>query len=168
MAQVICKECKKEFYAKPSWIAKGNGVYCSRKCSSKSRKTGEIVKCFLCQREVYRQAKALKRSERLFCSKTCSITWHNQEFKWQKHGNWKHGGFSYKRLLERSEATTLCSRCGNTNKPVLVAHHLDHDRTNNTLRNLTWLCRNCHHLIHAYPEEEALSLAKRKSYDCFK
>lgn len=162
MAEVACKKCGKEFYAKPSWIEKGNGVHCSRACSSESRKTGRIVKCFLCKAEVYKQSKALKRSERLFCTKACSVAWHNSEFKWQKHGNWKHGGFSYRRLLERSGRPTFCSRCSMPDNPVLVAHHIDHDRSNNSLSNLTWLCRNCHHLIHVYPEEECLFLAKRE------
>jgi predicted HNH restriction endonuclease len=27
-------------------------------------------------------------------------------------------------------------------------HHIDKDRTNNTLKNLAWLCHNCHYLVH--------------------
>lgn len=36
----------------------------------------------------------------------------------------------------------LCNRCGNINN--LVAHHIDHDRTNNNLSNFEILCRTCH------------------------
>jgi len=155
---VTCAQCKKLFKTKPS----KNASFCSRKCSAASRKRGRIVPCFLCGKEVYKQAKAITSSKRLFCSKTCSVSWHNQEFKDKKHGNWKNGIFSYKRLLERSEVEKSCSRCGVTETSVLVAHHLDHNRTNNVLGNLAWLCRNCHHLIHVYPAEEVVFLEQRK------
>jgi predicted HNH restriction endonuclease len=31
---------------------------------------------------------------------------------------------------------------------VLAVHHLDHDRNNNNVSNLVWLCFNCHFLVH--------------------
>jgi hypothetical protein len=36
---------------------------------------------------------------------------------------------------------------------MLAVHHLDEDRANNAVDNLVWMCHNCHHLIHHYPEE---------------
>jgi len=41
----------------------------------------------------------------------------------------------------------ICSVCGASNKKLQV-HHIDGDRTNNDLENLTPLCRDCHTEVH--------------------
>jgi predicted HNH restriction endonuclease len=38
---------------------------------------------------------------------------------------------------------------------MLVVHHIDENRNNNNHENLIWLCYNCHHLVHNYPDEKA-------------
>lgn len=47
-----------------------------------------------------------------------------------------------------------CEICGNTEwmgQPIkLEVHHIDGDRTNNTLENLQWLCKNCHAYTNNY------------------
>ena len=166
MAMVLYKVCQKEFYAKPSWLKNGNGIYCSVSCRNIGRKKGEIISCFLCGKKVYKQRKALKRSksQNYFCSRICSITWHNGEFKEEKHGNWKQGTFAYKRILERSDRPIKCALCSISNKDLLLAHHIDKNRKNNQLKNLTWLCQNCHHLVHNYPEMEIEFIEIIKSY----
>lgn len=40
----------------------------------------------------------------------------------------------------------ICNRCGSTN--MLVAHHIDEDRTNNDLSNFEILCKICHQRHH--------------------
>jgi 5-methylcytosine-specific restriction endonuclease McrA len=47
----------------------------------------------------------------------------------------------------------ICKRCGTEDKRVLEAHHIDSNRKNNTIQNLVWLCRNCHHLVHNHKEK---------------
>ncbi len=64
------------------------------------------------------------------------------------HSNWKGGVHVYRKLLERSGVKKACLLCKIENEMVLVAHHIDHNRSNNTTDNLTWLCMNCHHLVH--------------------
>lgn len=154
MAVVACKICSKEFYAKPSWLKNGAGLYCSKNCQNLGRKKGKRVACFLCGKEVYKQVKALNTSARLFCSRKCSVFWHNAEFVEQKHGNWKQGSFAYKRILERSNTPACCALCGNSDREILLVHHIDKNRKNNTLKNLVWLCHNCHHLVHCYADVE--------------
>lgn len=158
MVLVSCKKCSKEFSAKPSAIAVGNGQYCSKICYTISRKKGENIQCFTCGTKVYKAQKAISTSRHLFCTKACSIAWHNTEFKGQKHRNWKHGMSSYKRSLQRSGIVACCSRCKHADTSVLVAHHVDENRRNNELSNLRWLCRNCHHLVHTYTDEKRLFL----------
>ena len=154
MLEVSCDFCGKKFLKKPSQIKISRKNFCSRECQSSNRKSGEVVLCFLCKKKVYKQLKALKNSEKYFCSKKCSVTWHNREFSAEKHGNWKNGNFAYKRILERSKRLVQCLICGMKNKKILVAHHIDKNRKNNKLNNLTWLCLNCHHLVHNYSEAE--------------
>lgn len=154
MPFVNCRICKISFYAKPSWIKNGCGKYCSRICSSSGRKTGKIIPCFLCGKDTYRQLKAIKNSKsgKNFCSKGCALKWHNYEFKENNHGNWKSGEFAYKRILQRSGIKAKCLLCGTSDSRIICVHHVDRNRKNNKLENLSWLCRNCHHLVHKYKD----------------
>lgn len=60
-----------------------------------------------------------------------------------------YGSFKLKnRLLKEGLKEYVCEECGLTvwnEKPIpLELHHIDGDRTNNTLENLKILCPNCH------------------------
>jgi hypothetical protein len=157
MTIVSCERCKKEFYAKPSWIKKGQGKYCSRKCGHESKKNGKIVKCYICKKEVYKKRKNIEgsKSGKLFCSKRCSLNWKNTTLIGEKHNNWKHGGnsSSYRNIIKRSSREIVCQICGNGDFRVLDVHHKDRNRRNNKLNNLIWLCCNCHFLVHHYVKE---------------
>ncbi len=54
----------------------------------------------------------------------------------------------YREILMGGKIKQICIRCGNADKRILAAHHLDRNRKNNNLKNLIWLCLNCHFLIH--------------------
>src|SRR3989344_3393915 len=154
MPIVGCKICQKSFYTKPSWLKNGVGIYCSIKCQAEGRKTGGLINCFTCGKKVYKQLKAINKSKsgKNFCTKACTLKWHNHEFKESSHGNWKTGEFAYKRILERSGAEVQCVLCGTRDSSDVCVHHVDWDRKNNNLKNLTCLCRNWHHLVHNYKD----------------
>lgn len=157
MSQVQCKICKSEFYAKPNWLRRGWGKYCSKKCQFEGQKKGKIIPCFICNREVYKSQKDLVRSKsgRNFCSKSCQTIWRNSlVYIEEKHPNWKGGTTAYKSIISRSKVPQICKRCRENDKRVLAVHHLDENRNNNKLNNLVWLCHNCHHLIHRYKPEK--------------
>lgn len=167
MPIVACRLCKKEFYAKPNWLKIGHGKYCSRVCTGLARRNGKKVKCAICSKVVYKTLKSIKGSQggKLFCGKKCSLMWHNSYFVREKHGNWKTGEFSYKRHVLRNGVKAYCRLCGKSDHRILLIHHLDKKRTHNTLRNLTWLCHNCHFLVHQYKEKEnALAKIHEKEY----
>ena len=42
---------------------------------------------------------------------------------------------------------SICNRCGDTKN--LLAHHIDHDRSNNNISNFEILCKKCHQNHHA-------------------
>ena len=72
----------------------------------------------------------------------------------ENHPNWRGGESTYKNILLRTKILPICSKCRTKDKRVLAVHHLDRNRKNNKVENLIWLCHNCHHLIHHYPQEK--------------
>lgn len=158
MPQVKCKICDKEFYAKPNWILLGHGKYCSMKCKGEGAKKGKLVQCFICRKEIYKSQKALDgtRSGKLFCSKSCQTHWRNSlVYIGKKHPNWKEGKFiSYRNILIKYGRIEICTLCGTSDKRVIAAHHVDGNHGNNDLKNLAWLCYNCHFLVHNHKNEQ--------------
>lgn len=148
MVKVECNNCKIIFSKKPSHIAKSVHNYCSRKCAALARRNGKEVSCKLCGVKVYRSAQFLKKNKKFFCSRGCSIKNLNNRYG-KNHPNWNGGLFSYRNLMENKRVST-CMNCGIEDKRMLVVHHIDGNRENNTIKNLVWLCYNCHHLVHKY------------------
>lgn len=150
MPIVNCRVCSKEFYIKLSHQKRGWGKFCSTTCRSEAQCKGKFVVCLICGKEIYRSLQALTRSKsgKFFCSKHCQTLWRNEEYIGEKSKNWKNGESSYRRTLKRSGKKIICTLCQNADERVLTVHNKDHNRTNNNLKNLTWLCLNCHHLVH--------------------
>jgi hypothetical protein len=152
MPQQICKVCKKEFYVKPCHLKLGGGIYCSRECKYQGQKTGQYIKCDICGKKAWKQLRDFKRSKsnKFFCSKTCQTKWRNDYFKGPMHKSWKGGAFTYRRIMESSKIQPICRICHNKDYRVLEVHHIDCDRKNNDIKNLVWLCCNCHCLVHKH------------------
>lgn len=150
MPRVCCLICKTQFYVKPSHQKLGWGKYCSRYCSNKSQLKGKVFSCFSCGKESYKSPSQQKhsKSSKFFCSKVCQTNWRNRVYVRERHANWKGGIRIYRELLINSDRKISCVLCGISNEKILTAHHKDHDRNNNSLRNLLWLCLNCHYLVH--------------------
>lgn len=145
-----CAQCGNGFKTKPFFIKKGEGKFCSRKCSFESRKNGKYVKCDVCKKEVYKTKKELRvsKSKKYFCSRSCQTKWRNQVFIGKKHANWVDGLYAYKSVLKRNNVKEVCNICKTKDSRVLAVHHIDKNRKNNSVENLCYLCHNCHHLVH--------------------
>lgn len=163
MPNVVCGCCKNSFYAKPSWIRYGNAKFCSRGCQYKARKTGKVMTCFICKKETYKTKKQLRvsASKKYFCSKSCQAKWRNTIFIGAKHANWIHGFAAYRTILTRNKVPKVCTLCKIDDGRVLATHHIDKNRKNNKLDNLTWLCHNCHFLVHHYHGERERLIANK-------
>lgn len=150
MPQVICQMCAKEFIVKPSHQKNGFGKYCSIACRSDAQRRGKYFNCYTCGEKVYKSPKAIERSKskHYFCNKSCSTKWRNAYYSQEKHANWKYGASIYRKILSNTNVELKCIDCGNKDKRVLVAHHLDKNRNNNNTNNLCWLCMNCHFIRH--------------------
>ena len=148
-----CQKCRAVFFAKPNWVRMGMAKFCSRTCTQLARRTGKIVNCHQCGLEVYKSGKDLRKSKskNYFCTKKCSLTWHNADRFGSKHQNWKFASFAYKSRMRRSAQKEVCVLCQSHDSRILAVHHIDQNRKNNQLKNLAWLCHNCHFLVHHYP-----------------
>jgi endogenous inhibitor of DNA gyrase (YacG/DUF329 family) len=153
---VKCRVCGKDFYVKPSHQKLGWGKYCSIECRSTSQFRGKEVHCHTCNKEVYRAPAKLKHSKSgyFFCSKTCQTLWRNSYFIEERHPNWVSGAGSYREVLKRSGEKQVCRICKIEDERILTVHHVDHNRLNNKVSNLVWVCLNCHFLIHHYESIE--------------
>jgi len=150
MTIVNCKICKKEFYAKPNWLNRGWGKYCSRNCQFKAQTKGKFIECAICGKKAWRAPADLKNSKsgKYFCSKSHQTLWRNKIYSGSRHPFWAGGTTTYRNILKEKGIIPICKQCGYKNEEVLVVHHKDKNRDNNNIRNLEWLCRNCHYLIH--------------------
>lgn len=166
MVRIICDLCSKKFLRKPSQIKRSKNRFCSTECQYNAKKKGQYIGCFICKKRAYKQQKDLLKSQskKYFCGRVCSNKWHGSEFVGEKHPNWIDGRFVYKNILLKTRIKTECFLCGNRDTEVLVAHHIDQNRKNNSPKNLIWLCHNCHHLVHNYRETSIKFLSKLKSY----
>lgn len=156
MPIVNCKICNQEFYIKPSHLAHGFGKYCSRRCQTKGQLKGRFVRCNICGKRVWRMPKDLTKSKsgKFFCSKSCQTQWRNRYFSGERHPNWRGGEHQeYRNFLIQSKIKPVCQSCGLKDERILVAHHLDKNRSNNKIQNLVWLCFNCHFLVHKYNKQ---------------
>ena len=151
MPNVKCKYCRVEFYAKPSHLRMGFGKYCSRDCQYKGLKTGVALDCYTCKAKIYRTKAKLEKSKskKYFCSKSCQTKWRNSYFSGEKHKNWKTGrGVDYRAIMLHTGKKEVCARCRTRDRRILAVHHVDHNHQNNDVKNLAWLCHNCHHEVH--------------------
>jgi hypothetical protein len=165
MAVRSCAVCAKEFYAKPRLLALGHARHCSRACANIGVRKGKEVKCSTCDTVVYKSPRDLvrSRSKKYFCNKHCQTLWRNRTFVGERHGNFNHGRAAYRNILKRTGREEMCVLCKTIDTRILQAHHIDRDRKNNKPENLTWLCLNCHFLVHRYDVGRDRGLLKVRS-----
>ena len=139
----ICKICNKEFVAKKN----SGGVFCSRQCSSKNKSLTNcsIIKCAFCGKEKSKPNSRIENSKHKihFCSRKCKDVGQRIENGiteiWpSSYKNGQH--IENRKLLDMSE----CVGCKEDKEYLLVIHHIDSDRTNNSRDNLEVVCSNCH------------------------
>src|SRR3989338_4461978 len=163
MPEVNCKVCHKRFRTKDFYIKKGYGIYCSRSCYYGAVQNGQTVACAVCKTWIYRglQKLARSKSKKYFCSKSCQTVWRNQQYVGTKHKLWKGGwNVRYRNIMLKNGKHPVCRLCREQDERIVVVHHKDENRSNNSIENLVWLCRNCHHLVH-YDNLEKQRLFKR-------
>lgn len=141
----FCKDCKGEkktkeakYCKKCSYNHRPSGLKYNIKVVNKGWiKKGDRRNLGIKRSEEYKRA----MSERSKGIRRSIIT----EFK-------RTNGNGYRHLLYKGVLSQICKYCGETNIKRLQVHHIDEDRSNNSLDNLTVLCRPCHLALHGRQE----------------
>lgn len=151
---IQCKNCNKDHYVDQREINRGNGKYCSRECSSKSKRGKSIkipnCRCSNCKKEIYKNNSKKKGSKSglYFCCRKCKDEAQRlggiSEIQPNHYGTGNHSN-TYRKIIERAGLMKECAKCGyNKIIEILQVHHKDRNRNNNTLSNLETLCPTCH------------------------
>lgn len=148
-----CLYCSRTFLALIKEIVRGNAKFCSRSCCSKhtqvSRKPKPNSVCAYCNKPIYRNPtrKRNSKSGLMFCCREHKdlaqrLEGGLEEMHLPHYTDGRH--IKYKYLLGPLE-DRKCNRCGYNKHPeIIIAHHIDRDRTNNKKENLEALCSRCH------------------------
>lgn len=150
----VCIICPKhgEFWQTPESHFKG--VNCPF-CAIEKRTTKRLVKCDNCNKEFFRHRCYDKRNNKnVFCCKKCEAEFKNLKNTVQE---WKGGrisrstGYRYIRLngKEIGEHDLVMMRfLGRKLKKNEVVHHIDGNKLNNDIKNLSLMTRNEHTKLH--------------------
>lgn len=108
---------------------------------NRSRKYTIISKdCPICSTKF--ETKQGSPDEKTTCSTSCANTYFRSG---SNNPNYKNGTGAYRSVVTLES----CNRCGYKDVPaILHVHHIDRDRSNNTIENLEVLCPTCHTVEH--------------------
>ena len=160
---VKCKQCDKEFDKNPVDIKRTPNNFCSKSCAGTYNNHVYIKRkkkkyhCIVCGTETLCRRKycdTCRKDKFIKCAKiTCCKIRKPIEFFLVK-GHKCNTARLRERLITESFFNSCCQRCHFTEwqgQPIsLELHHIDGDKANNLLSNLTILCPNCHALTDTY------------------
>ena len=158
MVEITCVGCGKVVQKKAKYItfARKHGqveFHCSVTCYKPHPDTLQTT-CHKCGKpiEVRPSVAARSQSGFFYCSRSCSNSTNNSIYKsGENHPNYVHG-FSARDIC----IGDVCSECGDPRLFLLVTHHKDGNRANNTGSNREKLCWSCHALRHLKFKDGAL------------
>lgn len=105
-----------------------------------------LKSCPVCSKKF--QTSIGSTDEKTTCSYSCSNTFFRSG---SNNPNYKDGTRADYRTTALACKEPECERCGwNIEVSILEVHHIDRDRSNNSIENLELLCQNCHSLDHFY------------------
>jgi hypothetical protein len=149
--ELECRYCQNKFQRRKGAVKAAikhgkTKFFCSLKCHGEATKKRVILYCGNCGVEIERrECEITSKSGIQYCSKSCAITKNNTLYRsGENHPWWNGGGSSYRKI----KPGDVCELCADKRYFLLIVHHKDSDRTNNTEENLCKLCYNCHKLQH--------------------
>ncbi len=111
-----CKECRTEFYVKPSQISFAR--YCSKECQRKAFTQGKVKKCAICGTEFRRAPSQERLRGARYCSYACAHKGLGKRSTGSKNRAWKGSRIKISRLdgyfskFIRLRDGLCCVRCG--------------------------------------------------------
>lgn len=153
----LCDYCNQSYLADTRYLNRGQGRYCSQRCSAidvglKNRVTHEPnLECAWCGTAFYRRASSWPNSKSglFFCCRSHKDQAQRigglEEIQPDHYGTITVG---YRNLAFRAYPH-CCAVCGYDKHPeILQVNHKDVNRKNNLVENLEILCPNCHEEFH--------------------
>lgn len=158
MAQtkINCLNCQHEVYIENKEIARGNGKFCSRKCSGEYKSKNVVpkepnVSCAHCGVKFYMNDTKRKNSKSglyFCCRKHKDIAQCIGGIQAIMPAHFGNGSRSYREIAFRAKPKQ-CERCQfDKHDAAIIVHHKDRNRENNNISNLEVLCANCHAIEH--------------------
>src|SRR5690606_16809045 len=126
-----CLTCGKVFTK--NILSTKSDSYCSLACIQRNP-------CELCGK-IITGRRFFQSKPKRFCGRACAA-FVNKTLKSKK--TYIAQGFAQSIHIH---GKIICNKCGNDDIQVMVVHHIDRDRLNNSMENLETLCANCHHKI---------------------
>lgn len=168
-----CAQCQEEIEIRPHRLKPQN--FCSRGCATRyggkhpteamrrrsdKRRTGNMLPCKKCGQHTYLSRLRLLRLETgevkwVFCSMSCNSSYYSSRRVGPLGSNWKGGVSIYPRAFREARKVALerdghrCQSDG-PHSGRLEVHHVDGDKHNTELFNLTTLCAKCHKRTHRW------------------
>ena len=144
--ECTCQKCGKVFHRKPSQVAKYALHYCSREC----RTVKVQCTCHTCGRTFMRIPSRVQKSGGRFCSGSCARQGPNSA-RWNG-GRWiATNGYVIRTIPGRGRITEHRWVWEQAYGPIpdgYVVHHVDGNRQNNDLSNLTLMTPSDHSQLH--------------------
>jgi hypothetical protein len=172
-----CLYCNNIFNAAQRDVTRGNGKFCSRRCSGlyksslPSKAAIVEVTCAYCNTKFARLVSYIKKhnskSGLHFCNRKCKELGQSLEIGNIKAIQPSHFGLGQGKWSYRAKALEVyphkCNRCGyNKYVGILKVHHKDRNKSHNHITNLELLCPNCHDLEHYLAHDGPYSMKRRK------
>lgn len=160
IVNLSCEYCSLTFTVPTTEYNRNKTKYCSRKCSGASKagviKVTPNESCAVCHQtfHIAESKRKLSKSGLHFCSRKCKDFAQRLEqgFVRIHPSHYGTGDSSYREIAFRN-FEHRCYKCSYDRYPkVLVVHHKDRNRSNNSLENLVVLCPTCHEEEHLLSE----------------
>jgi len=153
-----CLNCNQQFNPPAREVNRGNGKFCSLKCSAQYHgkmrpKPQPNTECAWCHIPLYRAPArgALSKSGLHFCSDSHKNLAQSIDGLKEMHlPNYGTSARSYRdKVFKVLKKPKKCERCGyDEHEGAIIVHHKDHNRENSADENLEVLCANCHAIEH--------------------
>lgn len=147
----VCPICGKTFLK-----TRSSRKYCSNECSAKSKEKSVLVNCDNCGKQFERPQCHVKENN--FCSRECLYAWHKENRIEENSPRWNGGvyhtpdGYLFLRqddgTYKAEHRIVVEESLGRELSSDEIVHHIDEDKTNNSIDNLVVLTRAEHARLH--------------------